>query len=90
VVGRNSERDLPLLTLKKGDFFGYVPFWDTGHEPRAATVFGSQDLKANQLKLENLQVEYDGLSSTFRNLIDNMSSNISLTTKLLYKINNGK
>ena len=90
VVGRNSERDLPLLTLKKGDFFGYVPFWDTGHEPRAATVFGSQDLKANQLKLEKLQVEYDGLSSTFRNLIDNMSSNISLTTKLLYKINNGK
>jgi CRP-like cAMP-binding protein len=90
VVGRNSERDLPLVTLKKGDFFGYVPFLDTGHEPRAATVFGSQDLKANQLKLENLQVEYDGLSSTFRNLIDNMSSNISLTTKLLYKINNGK
>ena len=90
VVGRNSERDLPLVTLRKGDFFGYVPFWDTGHEPRAATVFGSQDLKANQLKLEKLQAEYDGLSSTFRNLIDNVSSNISLTTKLLYQINNGK
>ena len=90
VVGRNSERDLPLLTLKKGDFFGYVPFWDTGHEPHAATVFGSQDLKVNQLRLEKLQVEYDGLSSTFRNLIDNVSSNISLTTKMLYHINNGK
>ena len=90
VVGRNSERDLPLVTLRKGDFFGYVPFWDTGHEPRAAAVFGSQDIKANQLRLEKLQVEYDGLSSTFRNLIDNVSSNISLTTKLLYQINNGK
>lgn len=90
VVGRNSERDLSLVTLGKGDFFGYVPFWDTGHEPRAATVFGSQDLKANLLKLEKLQFEYDGLSSTFRNLIDNISSNISLTTKMLYHINNGK
>ena len=90
VVGRNSEHDLSLLTLGKGDFFGYVPFWDTGHEPHAATVFGSQDLKVNQLRLEKLQVEYDGLSSTFRNLIDNVSSNISLTTKMLYHINNGK
>ena len=90
VVGRHAERDLPLVTLGKGDFFGYVPFWDTGHEPRAATIFGSQDLKANQLKLEKLQAEYDGLSSTFRNLIDNVSSNIALTTKMLYQINNGK
>ncbi len=83
VVGKNSEGDLPLLTLGKDDFFGYVPFWETGHEPRSATVYGSKDLKANKLKLEKLQQEYDNLSGTFKNLIDNVSSYIALTTKML-------
>jgi CRP-like cAMP-binding protein len=90
VVKKNSKSNLPILTLGKGDFFGYVPFWEIGHEPRSASVYGSKDLKANKLKLEKLQVEYDNLSGTFKNLIDNVSSYISLSTKLLNHSNNKK
>lgn len=90
VVGKNSKGDVPLLTLGKDDFFGYVPFWEIGHEPRSATVYGSKALKANKLKLEKLQQEYDSLSGTFKNLIDNVSSYISLTTKMLRHVDDGK
>ena len=88
VVKTNSKGSLPLLTLGKGDFFGYVPFWEIGHEPRSASVYGSKDLKANKLKLEKLQMEYDNLSGTFKNLIDNVSSYISLSTKMINHSNN--
>lgn len=88
VVKTNSKGNLPLLTLGKGDFFGYVPFWEIGHEPRSASVYGSKDLKANKLKLEKLQMEYDNLSGTFKNLIDNVSSYISLSTRILSHSNN--
>jgi CRP-like cAMP-binding protein len=88
VVRKNSKGNLPILTLGEGDFFGYVPFWEIGHEPRSASVYGSKDLKANKLKLEKLQVEYDNLSGTFKNLIDNVSSYISLSTKMLNNSNN--
>ncbi len=88
VVKTNSKGSLPLLTLGKGDFFGYVPFWEIGHEPRSASVYGSKDLKANKLKLEKLQIEYENLSGTFKNLIDNVSSYISLSTKILHNSNN--
>ena len=90
VVGKNAKGDIPLLTLKKNDFFGYVPFWEIGHEPRSALVYGSKALKANKLRLEKLQIEYDNLSGTFKNLIDNVSSYIFLTTKMLHQLNNGK
>ena len=83
VIKTNSKGSFPILKLGKGDFFGYAPFWEIGHEPRSASVYGSKDLKANKLKLEKLQVEYDDLSGTFKNLIDNVSSYISLSTKML-------
>ncbi len=88
VVKTNSKGSLPLLTLGKGDFFGYVPFWEIGHEPRSASVYGSKDLKANKLKLEKLQIESENLSGTFKNLVDNVSSYISLSTKILKNSNN--
>ena len=88
VVKTNAKGSLPILKLGKGDFFGYAPFWEIGHEPRSASVYGSKDLKANKLKLEKLQVEYDDLSGTFKNLIDNVSSYISLSTKMLNHSNN--
>lgn len=87
VVKKTSKGHFPLLTLGKGDFFGYVPFWEIGHEPRAAAVYGSKNLKANKLKLEKLQAEYESLSGTFKNLIDNVSSYISLSTKMLDQSN---
>ncbi|MCK7514501.1 MAG: hypothetical protein MZV70_67805 [Desulfobacterales bacterium] len=36
---------LPLAQLEKGDFFGHIPFLTIGHEPYAAAVFSSADLK---------------------------------------------
>jgi len=81
LIGRTSKGPLPLLTLRKDDVFGNVSFIDLGHEPHCASFLGSKDLKLNRLDTDSLRKEYDQLSGTFRNLIDNMGSCISRTTR---------
>jgi CRP-like cAMP-binding protein len=82
VIRNTSQGYLPLLTFEEGDVFGYVPFMDMGHEPRCASVLASKDLKVNKLDSEGLQKEYDQLSGTFRRLVDNVTTCVSLTTRL--------
>ncbi|NIV98069.1 cyclic nucleotide-binding domain-containing protein, partial [Candidatus Saccharibacteria bacterium] len=39
VIARKTENGyVPLAQLKKGDFFGRIPFLDMGHEPYSAAV----------------------------------------------------
>ncbi len=73
---------LPLLTLEGGDVFGNVPFLDMGHEPRRASVIGSEDLKLNRLDAAKMAKEYARLSPTFRNLLDNTCTCVALTTRV--------
>ena len=81
VIVRQTERGLvPLAHLKKGDYFGRVPFLDMGHEPYSAAVFSSEDLKLAAVDTHRLKSEHEGLSSTLKNIIEHLATSISVTT----------
>jgi CRP-like cAMP-binding protein len=71
---------IPLARLKKGDFFGRIPFLDMGHEPYSAAVFSSQDLKLAAVNSEKLQSEHERLSSTIKNIIEHLATSVSVST----------
>ncbi len=80
-VIRNSEAgDIHLCTLGVGDFAGAIPFLSTSHEPYSATVYASNDFDAEFFDLGTVRIEYDKLSQTFKNMIDYLSTSISVTT----------
>jgi hypothetical protein len=70
VVEDMKNRPFTLINLAPDDFFGPLPFLELGHEPFAASVCFSQDLKAAPLEPELLQSEYDQLSNTLKNMIE--------------------
>jgi CRP-like cAMP-binding protein len=80
IVRKTDSDYIHLSTLNKGDFFGHVPFLNMGHEPYSALVFGSKDLEIKKLGAEKLQKEYDQLSNTFKNIIENIATCILATT----------
>jgi CRP-like cAMP-binding protein len=71
---------LLLASLGPGDYIGEAPFLDIGHEPHQASVYASGSLKTSEVDLKPLCEEYEDLSLTLRNLIENVAVNISLTT----------
>jgi CRP-like cAMP-binding protein len=71
---------VPLAQLQKGDFFGQIPFLTIGHEPFAAAVFSSPDLKLAAVDSKKVEAEYKRLSTTLRNIIDHLAACISATT----------
>ena len=90
VVGKMAKGALPLLTLEKDDVFGNLPFMDMGQEPRNASVAGTQSLKTITLDVEELHTSYDHLSQTFKGMIFNICTCVSITTKLVYLLSRGK
>lgn len=82
VVRKEKYGYIPLAVLKKGDFIGRIPFMDIGHEPHSATVFATKEFGAKKMNPDELQSEYDELSSTFRNMIDVIATSISITTRV--------
>lgn len=90
VIGLTRKGSLPLLTLEKNEFFGYMPFMDMYHEPRSALVLASKNLKINKLDLASLEKEYEQLSDTFRNMISSACACIFVTTKLAYHLHERK
>jgi CRP-like cAMP-binding protein len=89
VVSQLPQADLPLLTLERDDVFGHLPFLDMGHEPYSASIRASKDLRTDKLDALGIQHEYENLSRGFRNLIDNMSTCIAVTTKEACRTCNG-
>jgi CRP-like cAMP-binding protein len=83
LVRKTSDGYLPLLTLSEGEFFGNVPFLNTGLEPRNASVVGSENLETTTVAVESLQYEYENLSGTFKNLIDNTCICVAITSRLI-------
>lgn len=82
-IGRKTEEGIvPLIELSKGDFFGHIPFLKMGHEPHAASVFASTDLKLSPLDVSDLAAEYEGLPNSFRHIIENLATCISVTTMI--------
>lgn len=86
VLGKSKRGPLALVTLKKEDVFGNLPFLDMGHEPRSASVMASKGLKVNKLDVESMQKEYENLSGTFRNLIFNASTCIFMATRMAHEL----
>lgn len=81
-IVRNTDNGYVLLAnLGEGDFVGQVPFLSIGHEPHSASVFASEDFKADTLNSNKLQKEYDQLPLTFKNILENVTICISLTTR---------
>lgn len=89
VVARGIERGyLPLAVLKKGDVFGHIPFLTLGHEPHAAAVFSSADLKLITVDTRNIESEHRQLSSTLRHIIEHLAACISATTLVTMNLYN--
>lgn len=82
IVRKTESGHVPLLQLGKGDFFGHLPFLKMGHEPHAASVFASNDFKVAPLDADSLQKEHASLSSSFRNIMENVVTCISVSTML--------
>jgi CRP-like cAMP-binding protein len=81
VVARTLEKGHhPLAVLRKGDFFGHIPFLTIGHEPYAAAVYASADLKLATMDNKKMEIEYRRLSATMRNIIEHLAACISATT----------
>ncbi len=80
-VARNVESGEILLSeLGPGDFVGSIPFVNTGMEPDSASVYVSDDTELSPLNTEKLLREYERLSATFRNIVENLAASISVTT----------
>jgi CRP-like cAMP-binding protein len=82
IIARQTDENsyVPLVRLKKGDFFGKIPFLDMGHEPYSAAVFSSENLKLAAVNAEKLKSEHEGLSSTLKNIIEHLATSVSVTT----------
>jgi CRP-like cAMP-binding protein len=83
LVQRTDDGYIPLAHLEREDFFGYIPFLDLGHEPASASVLASKELKIQTLNPEIIQQEYDNISTTFKNIIDNIAACTHSLTKVL-------
>lgn len=80
VVRTAEKRNVALVSLGAQDYFGYHPFLDMGQEPYSASVVGSEDIAVKELDLAKLRAEYDQLSTTVKHLIENIATNVSVTT----------
>ncbi len=83
IVRHDEIGQIPLVQLYKGDYFGNMPFLDLGHEPEFASVLANKDLKVRKVEIAKIQKEYNNLSTTFKNFIDNVSTCISVSTKVV-------
>ena len=86
IVHRDQGRYLPLVSLSREDYFGSFPFLDMGDEPEKASVLASKDLKIVSMDAAVFQQEYDSISPTFKNIIENVATCISATTRVIQKI----
>ena len=81
VIARQTQNGTVVLAqLKKGDYFGRIPFLDMGHEPYSAAVFSSPDLKLAAVDTNRIKSEHERLSSTLKNIIEHLATSISVTT----------
>ncbi len=86
VVVKDSGGRNIMFPLEKNDVIGNIPFVDFGHEPNAAIIVGSRDLKTEKIDVIEIQKEYDKLSKTFKNLVYNICNYIRNTTGLVSRL----
>jgi hypothetical protein len=86
IIGKGPGGDVNLVSLGIDDVFGKIPCMAFGHEPLSASVMTSNPFRADILDSQAIQKEYENLSHTFRNFIFSAATNISMTTKLFYRL----
>jgi len=80
VVRETENGPVILCHLYKGDFFGDVSFLPMGQEPDGASIYGSENIKIAKIQTVSLQKEYNRLSTTFKNIADNLATCIAVST----------
>ncbi len=80
IVRKEKNKHILLARLEEGDIIGNMPFLNIGHEPNSASVFGSDDFQTVQVKIEDYQNEYNRLSPTLKNMLENNANLVSATT----------
>ncbi len=83
IVRRIESQEIILGRLEEGDFIGPLPFIKMGLEPETASIYLSEDIKLNPLNPKLLQSEFEQLSTTFKNIIENLATNISVTSLIV-------
>jgi CRP-like cAMP-binding protein len=83
VVRNEDFGKVPLVQLYNGDYFGTIPFLDLGHEPDAAAVLAGSDFKVRKIDPSQLREEYNQLSATFKNFVDNVATCVNMSTKVV-------
>ncbi len=80
-IVRKTDAGIVMLVrhLEKGDVIGPIPFLDMGMEPESAIVMGDPNLKVTKLDRRRLAGEYERLSPTFKNILENLSTSILAT-----------
>lgn len=89
IVKTIESGDVVLGTLKKGDFFGHMPFIGINHEPEYASIIASKNTKIGKADAMAFRKEYDDLSMTFANLVDNLSTCVSTTVDVICDFSRG-
>jgi CRP-like cAMP-binding protein len=82
IVRESEQGSFVVAELRPGDFIGFVPFLDIGHEPYSAAVYSLSKLGLEKIDADTLEVEYSNLSSTFQNFIDYTAACVSITTTI--------
>lgn len=85
IVKKTGSQDVMLGRLEPGDFIGFVPFVNMGLEPDSASIYVSKDIQLSPLNPKLLQSEYERMSLTFKNIIENLATNISVTSLVAEK-----
>ncbi len=90
VVRQTKQGRILFCHLYKGDFFGKIPFLNLNQEPEGATVIGSENVQLAKIQAVSLQKEYNRLSTTFQNIVDNLAACISVTSENVCNTLNSK
>jgi CRP-like cAMP-binding protein len=83
VVRKTENGPVLLCHLYKGDYFGNIPFLHLGQEPEGASINGSENIKIAKVQAVSLQKDYHRLSTTFKNIVDNLANSISVTSEMV-------
>jgi CRP-like cAMP-binding protein len=80
IVKSTAAGDVLLASLLPGDFIGQLSFLDLDHDFFSASIYGSKNLKVEDIDREPLVSEYGSLSNTLKNIIYTIASSVSATS----------
>jgi len=83
IVRHEEYGRISLAQLYKGDYFGNISFLELGHEPESASVMAAKEFKVRKVDLERLREEYNQLSTTFKNFVDNVATCVAVSTQVV-------